>query len=461
MRQTALCGALWVTLLLLTVPAAGADGSESVAVSPGSATGTLIGDPCPTFSWGSVATARSYDLVVYRLGENGEDAQPVLRETLSGSANGWTPALDRCLERGGQYAWSVRANGGSGASEWSLPNLFEVAPGLNEAELEEALRVVRRYMEAADGASASSATAAKTRAGPERQSGSEASASSPASPAVGTTRLNVDGGVVATSFTGDGSTLTALAPTNLAAGTAGIDISGTAATASNLVGGACVSESELEFDTATQAELTAHGGDGSAHHTPTVDTVLTETQVENFVTDDLLDMGNNRITSIGAASTGFTVTGGLTLADDVRIDGDLGIGADPLGGTERNIYIYDSGTYSDPVVSISGHNSGGLYLERRRTDGHTYYLRSGCGSVNCTNDFGINHSVQGTCIAIRDGCDVDIPKLEVDTFQSNPTDSPGTCDGTTEGRMYYDDSLDEPCFCNGTGWRQFDGGGAC
>ena len=102
-----------------------------------------------------------------------------------------------------------------------------------------------------------------------------------------------------------------------------------------------------------------------------------------------------------------------------------------------------------------------LKLERRRTDSSIYTLRAGCGSVNCVNDFGISHSTAGTCIAIRDGCDVDIPKLEVDTFRSNPTDSPGSCNGTTEGRFYYDASLDEPCFCNGSDWRQFDGGGTC
>ncbi len=458
MRPMVLCGTLAVTLL--SVPFAGATGPEPVAVSPGNATGTLIGDPCPTFSWGSVAGARSYQLAVYRLSEDGEDMRPVLRETVSGSANGWTPSLDRCLERGGQYAWSVRADGDGGAPEWSPPNLFRVASAPSEADLREALRVVQSYLEAR-GASAWSAAATAARTGPERESGTEASGSSPPAATRAATKLSVGGGVAATSFAGDGSALTALDPTNLTAGTAAINISGTAASASDLMGSACVSESELDFDTATQTELTGHTGDVSAHHTPTVDTVLNETQVEDYVTDDPLNMGNNPITNIGAAGTGFTASGGLTVANDMRIDADLGIGADPLGGTERNIYIYDSGTYSDPVVHITGHNSGALYLERYRTDGHTYYLRSGCGSVDCTNDFSINLQGTGTCLAIRDGCDVDIPTLEVDTLRSNPTDSPGTCNATTEGRFYYDDSLDEPCFCNGSGWTQFDGGGAC
>ena len=47
--------------------------------------------------------------------------------------------------------------------------------------------------------------------------------------------MSVDGGVVATSFTGDGSTLTSLAPANLSAGTAAIDITGTAANVTGTV----------------------------------------------------------------------------------------------------------------------------------------------------------------------------------------------------------------------------------
>jgi len=37
-----------------------------------------------------------------------------------------------------------------------------------------------------------------------------------------------------------------------------------------------------------------------------------------------------------------------------------------------------------------------------------------------------------------------------------------TCDASTNvGSMYYNDTLNEPCYCNGSAWTQFDGGGAC
>ena len=53
-------------------------------------------------------------------------------------------------------------------------------------------------------------------------------------------------------------------------------------------------------------------------------------------------------------------------------------------------------------------------------------------------------------------------KLEVSSvIKSTPTDAPGACDINTRGGMYYDDSMNEPCFCNGTEWRQFDGDGVC
>lgn len=43
----------------------------------------------------------------------------------------------------------------------------------------------------------------------------------------------------------------------------------------------------------------------------------------------------------------------------------------------------------------------------------------------------------------------------------NVTDAPAACSTSVEGYMYYDDSLSEPCFCDGTNYQQFDGGGTC
>lgn len=139
-------GLLFVGIILVSQVAVSA-AEISVAVSPGSAAGSLIGDSCPTFSWGAVPGAKSYELVVYRVEDDNEEAKPALRQRISGTALGWTPSLDRCLERGAQYAWSVRAVGRKEPSEWSAPSLFEVAAGPSEEEFEAALKVVSQYLE--------------------------------------------------------------------------------------------------------------------------------------------------------------------------------------------------------------------------------------------------------------------------------------------------------------------------
>ncbi len=56
--------------------------------------------------------------------------------------------------------------------------------------------------------------------------------------------------------------------------------------------------------------------------------------------------------------------------------------------------------------------------------------------------------------------------LEVSSvLRLTPSDTPPSCTGANgaliNGTMYYDHSLREPCFCNGTAWRQFDNGGTC
>ena len=56
-------------------------------------------------------------MVVYRVVREGKETKPVLRQSFPGSVHCWTPAMDRCLERGGRYAWVVRAVGDREASE--------------------------------------------------------------------------------------------------------------------------------------------------------------------------------------------------------------------------------------------------------------------------------------------------------------------------------------------------------
>ena len=205
------------TLLLVSFGAADAGaGDRPVAVSPGDRSRLLpIDDPCPTFSWGQVVGSDRYDLVVYEVAPERENAPVALRASIDGGAGSWTPPLGSCLERGGHYAWSLRARRDGAVSDWSAPAMFRVLPGPTATELEEALTVLRSHLGPADVAprpasedgDAGRATAAAGSAdggAPEdaARAGRERMGADP-----GVTALSVDGRIEALSFGGDGSGL--------------------------------------------------------------------------------------------------------------------------------------------------------------------------------------------------------------------------------------------------------------
>ena len=178
-----------------------------VAVSPGDASKvTMIADACPTFSWSEVEGAKSYELLVYRVGEEGEQAEEVVRQSFPGAVYGWTPSLESCLARGRQYAWSVRVISRKGPSEWSAPSLFEVAPRPSEAEFEAALEVVQQYVAGA-GRDASSDDQRSASSGVQstRPASSGLKLSEPPAPlaptAAGDSDLMVNGAAVVTTAT--------------------------------------------------------------------------------------------------------------------------------------------------------------------------------------------------------------------------------------------------------------------
>ncbi|HUP24046.1 MAG TPA: hypothetical protein VNB06_14025 [Thermoanaerobaculia bacterium] len=132
----------------------GAAGGVAVPVSPGArGEGAVVEARCPTFSWSGVAGARGYELAVFRVSEgDGEDPTLVSRPSLPADARSFTPPLDRCLERGARYAWSVAAtaeDAASGGLDWAPALLFAVEATPSMAEVEAAAALLRRYLDSA------------------------------------------------------------------------------------------------------------------------------------------------------------------------------------------------------------------------------------------------------------------------------------------------------------------------
>jgi hypothetical protein len=131
-------------------------------VSPGAADRTSeIEGRCPTFIWDSVPGAAFHEVVGYRIPENFDltdpskidlrNADQVLYAKVPGSAPAWEPELAECLTPGGTYVWFVRAvyleeeGEVAEASEWSYGRYFSISSMPSAIEIEEAVRVLRRY----------------------------------------------------------------------------------------------------------------------------------------------------------------------------------------------------------------------------------------------------------------------------------------------------------------------------
>jgi hypothetical protein len=72
--------------------------------------------------------------------------EPVLHQRVPGKATSWTPSAESCLEYGAGYAWTVRAEGGSGTSEWSEIQLFRIGSKPTAAEVRQALGTLEAYL---------------------------------------------------------------------------------------------------------------------------------------------------------------------------------------------------------------------------------------------------------------------------------------------------------------------------
>ena len=139
MARTPSRGTPMVLSLLFTLNLGNAlaadDPITAIPVSPGTQeAGALIGDPCPSFSWGAVDGAQRYELAIFDAqwqDSPAYDDQQVqgaqLRQIeIAAPALSWTPAGSDCLDEGGSYLWFVRAQTADGDGSWSAPRYFEI-----------------------------------------------------------------------------------------------------------------------------------------------------------------------------------------------------------------------------------------------------------------------------------------------------------------------------------------------
>ena len=149
-----------IFVVLLVAIASAASSATPEGVSPGAVDRVVaIRGECPTFSWGQIAGAHFYEVLVYELPKEADlqanlelsAYNEVLYTKVIGSATSWTPGLDRCFVPGSSYVWFVRAveneNGVSESREWSDGRFFSVAIAPSTEQVRRALAILNRFIE--------------------------------------------------------------------------------------------------------------------------------------------------------------------------------------------------------------------------------------------------------------------------------------------------------------------------
>lgn len=142
-----------LALILLIAPATlgitAARPAVPVGVAPGGTSDTKLATACSSFHWGASQSALRFELVVYEVDdESGEaplrETEPALSVLVPAAASSWAPPLDQCLRTGATYAWSLRAIHRDGPSAWAVPLFFRVPHGPSQAEVAEAIELLRQ-----------------------------------------------------------------------------------------------------------------------------------------------------------------------------------------------------------------------------------------------------------------------------------------------------------------------------
>jgi hypothetical protein len=256
---------------------------------------------------------------------------------------------------------------------------------------------------------------------------------------------------------------------------AGGDIANNAVTSAKILDGtiaggdianSAITSAKISDGTITGSDLTSTYNTGSAYDSRFVnvtgDTMTGKLTISGSApaTDQMLRIVNSGNSSSGIYSEVSGASGKAIYGFATNIPSGTNYGGYFRTDSSSGIAVY--GGASNTTGSIGGRfvsagtddGSGGVMGQATGTSGFGVY-----GIANGASGSGVVGSVSGDAtVAGRFEGNVEI----IDgVLKLNNTDSPGTCDGTTEGSLYYDATLNEPCFCNATNWLPLDGTGSC
>ncbi|MCF7977031.1 MAG: tail fiber domain-containing protein [Chromatiaceae bacterium] len=124
----------------------------ATVVSPGHPAETaLIGQSCPTFSWGAALNAQRYELAIFDAqwnpstdpGEQDLSGRLLQQIAIDAPATSWTPSGPSCLTPGAAYVWFVRPVTEDGPQSWSSGARFEI-----DLDVDSIAQAVRRELAA-------------------------------------------------------------------------------------------------------------------------------------------------------------------------------------------------------------------------------------------------------------------------------------------------------------------------
>lgn len=172
----------------------------------------------------------------------------------------------------------------------------------------------------------------------------------------------------------------------------------------------------------------------------------TAVPTKNAVYDKIETLGAGYWTDAGVFTYLTTTTDNVgigTVAPDQRLKVE--------GSSAANISTMVRNSNSSGLASVKVWNSANLGFEMVAT-GSGYAVPSTYGVLATAGESLSFGESDGT---------INMRINPAGTVRFTPTDTPDTCNAGNEGSLYYDNSLNEFCDCDGSSWAQVDGGGAC